>query len=393
MNEINAMVQEAEHIGTNVKAEIKKANDVMDEVKDLQLQWKDKKKLEDDKGNKVQKFKQIMKLNGELRGQMKKALATAEDKVNSYDTIYKAMVSSEDYAAKKYIFEKKMRRMAQLKQECGKLSDNEKTISSTFDKHSKLDIDKVDVFEIQSLIKEAENINAMLVQDVKELDGICNGFVKRRAKIGDADIKKIAEMRKQELKNVDDLMLKEKKRIDELENLFDQRKKDSTHKLSKDVEKEVSESLSKLKNNVYKSIRAEYDKVKEEVIRVGIDVNSKNLENEENFTKMSQLIALLAELREKIKSLQTQTENLDSEIDKRTTLLSSIDSENSLNTLVNDIHKDLADFKGIRDDIALVNEVCKNYEGYASGNDDEEFYEVLLIDGQEQNTDLKSQQN
>jgi hypothetical protein len=51
-----------------------------------------------------------------------------------------------------------------------------------------------------------------------------------------------------------------------------------------------------------------------------------------------------------------------------------MDTEKKLKDLLCDIEKEMATMDGSKQNISKVVDIAKNYEGYTSGNEDEEFF-------------------
>lgn len=127
-------------------------------------------------------------------------LTISNDKVGEFEQLYKAMLGSQDYQAKKTVLDKKMRRIAQLRSDCGKFEDDKEEIDSVQKQQKALNLDQLDnMEELNEIIRENKRISQLIDQDTHELSVLDQGFGKRRTKLADADIRHVAVKRKQEL--------------------------------------------------------------------------------------------------------------------------------------------------------------------------------------------------
>lgn len=82
-------------------------------------------------------------------------------------------------------------------------------------------------------------------------------------------------------------------------------------------------------------------------------------------------------------------EKIQLEIKKKTSMLSSMDVEQKLKMLLLEIEKEKLSLENSKLNINRVIEVAKYFDGYTSGQEDEEFFYVVGVDGQELNQHLQ----
>ena len=114
MNEITAILGDAQKVGTKVDTEIKKMDVVQEELKALSTQWKQRNKDQGERSKVVARAKQQIDSNAEQYEKMKKLLEGAEDRVGQFEVIFKTMIDSDDYKHKLSALEKKMRRITSV---------------------------------------------------------------------------------------------------------------------------------------------------------------------------------------------------------------------------------------------------------------------------------------
>ena len=78
------------------------------------------------------------------------------------------------------------------------------------------------------------------------------------------------------------------------------------------------------------------------------------------------------------------------ELAKKTGMLSSMDTEKKLQQLLDDINSEGANNGTIGEIIKEFTGVATEHNGYTSGPDDEEFFQVLNVEGQEQMKQLSA---
>lgn len=237
---------------------------------------------------------------------MKTLLTGANDRVAQFETIYKTMLGSDDYHPKRTELEKKMRRIAQLRSDCGKFSEDKEDIERVELQHQDTDLEGIeDVEELQEIVRESERIGHLLDQDVAELQEIGKGLEKRRAKIADADVRQISLKRKEELSAVADELKAELNKLTELEQALTQK----SQELKGDKQANAQKAIKELKSQ-FDNFKRQYEMVEDEIRNVTIDISSRELETVEPVTKLGRDIEKLKQSKQQIKTLKTELEKI-----------------------------------------------------------------------------------
>lgn len=177
-------------------------------------------------------------------------LASSNENVGQFDILYKAMLGSEDYNPKRGEIEKKMRRMAQLRSECGKYTEDKNAIEKADEKYANLDLDTIeDMDKLNEIIKESEKIGKTLQVNVKELGDMGKGLEKKRVKVADAEVRQLAIKRKNELSVVAENLQIELKKMNDFEQALIQRQLEQCggEGISPEKQTQIQRTLDSLK--------------------------------------------------------------------------------------------------------------------------------------------------
>ena len=128
MNEISAILGDAQKIGGTVTVEIKKMDVVQEELRALSAEWKQRNKNQGDRSKVVDKARQLLTENADLLERMKGLLTGATDRTSQFEELLKVMIGSEDYKNKLSALEKKQRRIGQFRTDCNRFTKDKNDV-------------------------------------------------------------------------------------------------------------------------------------------------------------------------------------------------------------------------------------------------------------------------
>ena len=134
----------------------------------------------------------------------------------------------------------------------------------------------------------------------------------------------------------------------------------------------MSEALEDLKQQ-FNDFKEQFEKVEDEIRNVNADIQQRDLENNDPLPKMAKDIEKLKKSTFVVKDLRFELDKIQIDLEIKATMLSSMDTEKKLKELRDAIDEALAN-EFSKDAIVRILELSKSYDGYTSGNEDEEFF-------------------
>ena len=117
LQECAQIMGEASELDADCQAELDRVADEQERLRRLLVRFREQTKAEAERQRLLGLARQKLRENRELVKQMKTLVGSNAEKASDFDTIYKAMLQSEDYSLKKPLIEKKARRLQQLRQD------------------------------------------------------------------------------------------------------------------------------------------------------------------------------------------------------------------------------------------------------------------------------------
>jgi predicted nucleic acid-binding Zn-ribbon protein len=143
----------------------------------------------------------------------------------------------------------------------------------------------------------------------------------------------------------------------------------------------------------FADFKEQFEKVEHEIAVVNEDISRRDLEKEESLPKLAAEIERLRKTTFEVKDLKIELEKIQIEIQAKSTLLSSMDTEKKLKQLLTDLEGANANEEAVWLALKKVRDISGGYidGGYTSGAEDEEFCTVINSESKDLMADFDNQ--
>jgi len=161
--------------------------------------------------------------------------------------------------------------------------------------------------------------------------------------------------------------------------------------ISPEKNAQLKKTMDGLKSQ-FADFKEQFEKVEHEISLVNEDIAHRDLEKDEPLPKLAAEIERLCKTTFEVKDLKVELEKIQIEIQAKSTLLSSMDTEKKLKQLLSDLEGAGANEEAVWLALKKVRDVSGAYvEGYTSGAEDEEFCTVANSEAKDLMADFDAQ--
>ncbi|CDW77745.1 UNKNOWN [Stylonychia lemnae] len=377
------ILQEGGLLDVQINDEYDKDVEVQDKLKKLLMRLRNAGKDEEEKQRLLAKLKSLLNDNRDLLKLMKQHIDNADLKANDFEKLYKSMVDSEDYEARKPNNQKKLVKVRGIKGETEKYTGLRSDAEKQMDKFTDAYINGLqDLDDLEDAIKDQTKLNDALKGYVKILGDIVKGLDRRRLKTQDAEVRKNANKHQKLHDDIQEIAKKTQANLDQISiqiKTVDKAKVES-------LEKQHAEFQGRLN-----SFRTKFDKISALLKALVDEIKPKDLEATETVGKLAEYIDRLRGIGQALKELKGEIDKLYAEVDDLLTSLSSLGAEKALRDLINRLLDAQKNNQEIIDHIKRMIALTDSYDGYTTGAEDGKFYSGLNARSKKLLQELKDQ--
>ncbi|CDW71764.1 UNKNOWN [Stylonychia lemnae] len=388
------IMQEADIQDKNANKELGNAIDVLEQLKDLRLKFKELSKAEQERQKLISQAKDGVKNNKDQIRAMKQAIQSIMDKANDFEVLYKSMIASEDYEPRRVSIQKKLAKVKAIKDEVQKIAKQREQLEEAVNKYTDAQLDALqDLVQLQAIIEE----NQKVAEDIKQLSNTLQDtnrkLDERRQRTQDAEIRKHTQ---KHLRDVDELskqMALQAEMVDRFEDhvqstIADEKQSSKDKNISPELQA-LQKVLEELKNKL-NDFKVKYNGTGNDIKNIAKDIKDKDLENTEPLPNMAAIIDRLSKVSGELKQLKIEADNLQKQIEANAGKLGSMDVDKKLKRLL-DLLVDAQKVKDTMDAIKRVIDLTDSYNGYTSDDDDEGFFNKMNDNSKNLRDDLQKE--
>ncbi|CDW90226.1 UNKNOWN [Stylonychia lemnae] len=388
------LTKDAANIEELVQFEIKKLEDIHNKLQQLQYNFQEKTKFETERQKLLKQAKDSLKNNQELLSLLKQLLIHDQEKVEDFEVIYKSMINSEDYQVKRPIVEKKQRRIAQLRSDCLRVQEDRDYLIKRLENENAFNEKYIngckDFDELKRIIQDNEKCNTTLMNDVKDLNDMKKSLDKKRKKLADAEIRQLSNKRRSEIEIINQTLQQQILKLHSFEQSVLDRERDLDSSFSPEKQSTLNRTIEWMKQTLSEFKRS-YDGVEDTLRNINAEISTKDLEQNEPLSNLAREIDRLKKVTVDVKILNIEIEKIQIEILAKSTMLSSMDTEKRLKSLLKQVSHAQDNCDQSKEALMKIQEISKSYDGYTSGAEDEEFFVVLHSESRDQLSEFNLQ--